>query len=112
MYAKRCAAFVLFVVIVVIVGLVDATENYVDYGEEMAEKAPAENIHELYRLLLQRNTLDNGFGDIPPQQLILRKSLRSALAAGHLRYGRSGSQFSARALSRPLAVAGRYDDNN
>ncbi|XP_012539135.1 short neuropeptide F isoform X2 [Monomorium pharaonis] len=111
MYAKRCATFTLFVVIVVIVGLVNATENYMDYGEEIPEKTPAENIHELYRLLLQRNTLDNGFGGIPPQQLMLRKSLRSALAAGHLRYGRSGPHISARALSRPLAAAG-YDDNN
>lgn len=32
MYAKRCAAFIL---LVVIVGLVNATENYMDYGGKL-----------------------------------------------------------------------------
>ncbi|XP_011634046.1 short neuropeptide F-like [Pogonomyrmex barbatus] len=104
MYAKRCAAFLLFVVIV---GLVDATENYMDYGEEMAEKMPADNIHELYRLLLQRNAYDNGFGGIPLEHLMIRKSQRSPSL--RLRFGRSGPH--AGALPRPLAAAG-YDDNN
>ncbi|XP_011881192.1 PREDICTED: uncharacterized protein LOC105569378 [Vollenhovia emeryi] len=110
MYAKRCAAFVL---LVVIVGLVNATENYMDYGEEMAEKVPAENIHELYRLLLlQRNALDNGFGGIPLEHLMIRKSQRSPSL--RLRFGRSGPHVSAGALPRPLAAASAagYDDNN
>lgn len=47
MYAKRCAAFVLFVVIVVIVGLVDATENYVDYGGECYSFSTNLSIHYL-----------------------------------------------------------------
>ncbi|XP_011703103.1 PREDICTED: uncharacterized protein LOC105459096 [Wasmannia auropunctata] len=107
MYAKRCAAFILFVVIV---GLVDATENYMDYGEEMAEKAPVENIHELYRLLMQRNALDNvGF---PLEHLMIRKSQRSPSL--RLRFGRSGPHISAGALPRPLGAvaAAGYDDNN
>ncbi|KAG5320437.1 SNPF protein, partial [Pseudoatta argentina] len=90
MYAKYCAAFIL---VVVILGLVDATENYMDYGEEMAEKAPAENIHELYKLLLQRNALDNvGFGGIPLEHLMIRKSQRSPSL--RLRFGRSGQHIS------------------
>ncbi|XP_012064428.1 PREDICTED: uncharacterized protein LOC105627758 [Atta cephalotes] len=110
MYAKYYAAFIL---VVVIVGLVDATENYMDYGEEMAEKAPAENIHELYKLLLQRNALDNvGFGGIPLEHLMIRKSQRSPSL--RLRFGRSGQHISAGALPRPLgaATAAGYDDNN
>ncbi|EFN66516.1 Short neuropeptide F [Camponotus japonicus] len=108
MYAKRCAALVL---LVVTVGLVNATENYMDYGEEMAEKTPAENIHELYRLLLQRNTLDNaGFGGIPLEHLMIRKSQRSPSL--RLRFGRSGPHVSARALPRPMGAVAGYDDNN
>ncbi|XP_024881222.1 short neuropeptide F-like [Temnothorax curvispinosus] len=109
MYAKRCAAFIL---LVVIAGLVNATENYMDYGEEMAEKVPAENIHELYRLLLQRNEIDNGFGGIPLEHLMIRKSQRSPSL--RLRFGRSGPHLSAGALPRPLtaAAAAGYEDNN
>jgi len=33
MYAKHCAAFILFVVII---GLVNATENYMDYGGKLS----------------------------------------------------------------------------
>ena len=33
MYDKYCAAFIL---VVVIVGLVDATENYMDYGGKLS----------------------------------------------------------------------------
>ncbi|XP_018401788.1 PREDICTED: short neuropeptide F-like [Cyphomyrmex costatus] len=109
MYAKYRAAFIL---VVVIVNFVDATENYVDYGEEMAEKAPAENIHELYKLLVQRNALNNGFSGIPLEQLMIRKSQRSP--ALRLRYGRSGPHISAGVLPKPLgaAAAAGYDDNN
>ncbi|RLU23174.1 hypothetical protein DMN91_005452 [Ooceraea biroi] len=107
MYAKRCAAFILLV----IAGLVSATENYMDYGEEMAEKSPAENIHELYRLLLQRNALENALGGIPLEHLMIRKSQRSPSL--RLRFGRSGPHVSAGGLPRPLgaATAAGYDNN-
>ncbi|XP_072761374.1 short neuropeptide F isoform X2 [Anoplolepis gracilipes] len=110
MYAKRCAALVF---LVVIVGLVNATENYMDYGE-MAEKTPVKNINELYELLLQRNAWDNaGFGGIPLEHLMIRKSQRSPSL--RLRFGRSGPHVSARALPRPVgaaAAAAGYEDNN
>lgn len=48
MYAKRCAAFILFVVVVVIVGLVDATENYADYGGKLLLLLFHEFIHLLF----------------------------------------------------------------
>ncbi|KAL0125236.1 hypothetical protein PUN28_004400 [Cardiocondyla obscurior] len=108
MDVKRCAAFV--ILFVVIVGCVNGTENYMDYGEEMAEKTPAENIHELYRLLLQRNALENGLGGIPLEHLMIRKSQRSPSL--RLRFGRSGPHVSAGALPRPLGAAAGYDDNN
>lgn len=116
MYVKRCTAFVLFVVMV---GLVGAIENYMDYGEEMAEKTSADNIHELVRLLMQRNALDNaGLSGIPPrnialEHLMIRKSQRSPSL--RLRFGRSGPHISAGALPRPMgaaAAAAGYDDDN
>jgi len=40
MYAKRCAAFILFIVIV---GLADATENYMDYGGKLSRYSYVKN---------------------------------------------------------------------
>ncbi|XP_012225439.1 short neuropeptide F-like [Linepithema humile] len=114
MYVKRYTAFVLFAVIV---GLVGAIENYMDYGEEMAEKTSADNIHELVRqLLMQRNALDNaGLGNVLPrnialEHLMIRKSQRSPSL--RLRFGRSGPHVSAGALLRPVGAAAGYDDDN
>ncbi|XP_020282258.1 short neuropeptide F-like [Pseudomyrmex gracilis] len=114
---KRCAILVL---LVATIGLVHATENYMDYGEEMAEKSAPENIRELYRLLWQsthRNPSLNtvGFGGIPLEHLMIRKSQRSPSL--RLRFGRSGPHTSAGALPRPVdaaaaAAAAGYDDNN
>ncbi|EZA53407.1 hypothetical protein X777_06488 [Ooceraea biroi] len=68
----------------------DYTQIYIT--EEMAEKSPAENIHELYRLLLQRNALENALGGIPLEHLMIRKSQRSPSL--RLRFGRSGPHVS------------------
>ncbi|XP_014469113.1 PREDICTED: short neuropeptide F-like isoform X2 [Dinoponera quadriceps] len=105
MDAKRITGLIAFVVIV---GFASANENYMDYGDEPAEKT-AENIRELYRLLLQRNALDN-IG-IPLEHLMIRKSQRSPSL--RLRFGRSGPH-SAGVLPRPMGVAAAagYDDNN
>ncbi|KAH0946010.1 hypothetical protein HN011_005250 [Eciton burchellii] len=58
----------------------------------MAERPSVENIRELYRLLLQRNALENaGFGGIPLEHLMIRKSQRSPSL--RLRFGRSGPHY-------------------
>ncbi|XP_032680374.1 short neuropeptide F-like isoform X2 [Odontomachus brunneus] len=111
MDVKRITGLIAFVVIV---GFASGIENYMDYGDEPAEKTAAENIHELYRLLLQRNALDNaGFAGIPLEHLMIRKSQRSPSL--RLRFGRSGPRASAGVLPRPMgaaAAAAGYDDNN
>ncbi|XP_043683640.1 short neuropeptide F-like [Vespula pensylvanica] len=100
-------------ILLVIFGIVCAMENYVDYGDESPDKSPAENIHELYRLILQRNALENGgFNGIPLEHLMIRKSQRSPSL--RLRFGRSGSpHVPAGLLSKPMAaVATGFEDNN
>lgn len=54
---------------------------------------PIENIHELYRLLLQHNALENiGLGETPLEHLMIRKSQRSPSL--RLRFGRSNPHLS------------------
>ena len=54
---------------------------------------PIENIHELYRLLLQHNALENiGLGETPLEHLMIRKSQRSPSL--RLRFGRSNPRLS------------------
>ena len=54
---------------------------------------PIENIHELYRLLLQHNALENiGLGEPPLEHLMIRKSQRSPSL--RLRFGRSNPHLS------------------
>lgn len=60
--------------------------------DEISEKSPAENIRELYSLLMQRKAFDNvGYGDIPLEHLMIRKSQRSPSL--RLRFGRSDSRL-------------------
>lgn len=98
----------------VLVGCALATENYMDYGgmSEDGEKSAAENVHELYRLLLQRNALENAaFGGVPLEHLMIRKSQRSPSL--RLRFGRSDPRLSMGVLARPMgAVATGFEDNN
>ncbi|KAI4500811.1 hypothetical protein M0802_004022 [Mischocyttarus mexicanus] len=99
-------------ILLIIFGIVCAVENYVDYADESPDKSPTENIHELYRLILQRNAMENGggFGGIPLEHLMIRKSQRSPSL--RLRFGRSGPpHVSTGLLSKPIAAVG-YEDNN
>ncbi|XP_066603509.1 short neuropeptide F [Prorops nasuta] len=89
MMRQRCTSVIVFFIAV---ALAAATENYLDYGEETNE-SPAENIRELYKLLLQRDYLDNvGFAGVPMEHLMIRKSQRSPSL--RLRFGRSGQGLS------------------
>ncbi|XP_014613358.1 short neuropeptide F-like [Polistes fuscatus] len=99
--------------LLLIFGIVCAVENYMDYADESPDKSPTENIHQLYRLILQRNAMENGgFGEIPLEHLMIRKSQRSPSL--RLRFGRSGSpHVSTGLLSKPMAaVATGFEDNN
>ncbi|KAG7213001.1 hypothetical protein KM043_002339 [Ampulex compressa] len=109
MLAKSCLTPFL---LLAIVGMSSATESYMDYGDDGADKSPAENIHELYRLLLQRNALENAaYSGIPLEHLMIRKSQRSPSL--RLRFGRSGPRVSTGVLPRPIGeMAARYEDNN
>ncbi|KAK2583105.1 hypothetical protein KPH14_009132 [Odynerus spinipes] len=100
-------------ILLIVIGVACAAENYVDYADDSSDKSSAENIHELYRLILQRNALENGgFGGIPLEHLMIRKSQRSPSL--RLRFGRSGPpHVSAGLLSKPMAaVATGFDENN
>ncbi|XP_076227144.1 short neuropeptide F [Nomia melanderi] len=99
------------ILLVLIVGFVFGTENYMDYGDEISEKSPAENIRELYSLLMQRKAFDNvGYGDIPLEHLMIRKSQRSPSL--RLRFGRSDSRLPIGVLSRTMnnIASSRYND--
>lgn len=108
MDTRRCTPLIVFALIIALVG---CTENYIDYGEEAAEKTAAENIRELYRILQQRNILDNiGFGGIPLEHLMTRKSQRSPSL--RLRFGRSEPHTSSGALPRLVGAGAAGYDNN
>lgn len=97
----------LFVAIAFVVGV----ENYVDYGDDIPEKTPGENIQELYRLL-QRTALENaGFAEVPLEHLMIRKSQRSPSL--RLRFGRSDPRLSMGGFSRTMngIPFSRFDDN-
>lgn len=84
-----------------------------DYGgmSDDGEKTAAENINELYRLLLQRNALENAAFGVPLEHLMIRKSQRSPSL--RLRFGRSDPHLSMGVLTRPMgAIAAGFDDNN
>lgn len=100
-------------ILLIVIGVAYAAENYMDYADESSDKSPAENIHELYRLILQRHALENGgFPGIPLEHLMIRKSQRSPSL--RLRFGRSGPpHVSAGLLSKPMAaVATGFEENN
>ncbi|XP_076296609.1 short neuropeptide F [Lasioglossum baleicum] len=104
LYAKSILLFA-------VMGFVLAAENYVDYADEIADKPPAENIRELYRLLMQRNAYENaGLGDIPFEHLMIRKSQRSPSL--RLRFGRSDSRLPIAALSKAMnnIASSRFND--
>ncbi|XP_050574565.1 uncharacterized protein LOC126914535 [Bombus affinis] len=85
-YAKSLLLFI-------IVGLVVAAENYIDYGDEVTEKTPIENIREIYKILMQRSALENTrLGETPLEHLMIRKSQRSPSL--RLRFGRSDPRLS------------------
>lgn len=66
---------------------------YIVFTDEVAEKTPVENIHELYRILMQRSALENaGLGETPLEHLMIRKSQRSPSL--RLRFGRSDPRSS------------------
>ncbi|XP_031773012.1 short neuropeptide F-like isoform X1 [Apis florea] len=95
----------------IIVGFVVGTENYIDYSDEIPEKMPIENIHELYRLLVQRNALENArLGETPLEHLMIRKSQRSPSL--RLRFGRSDPHLSIGILPKPMNAipSSRFDD--
>ncbi|XP_015437866.1 PREDICTED: short neuropeptide F-like [Dufourea novaeangliae] len=99
------------ILFLLIVGFVSGAENYMDYGDETPEKTPAENIHELYRLLMQRAALDNArFGDVPLEHLMIRKSQRSPSL--RLRFGRSDSRLPIGVLSSAMnnIASSRFND--
>ncbi|XP_076239263.1 short neuropeptide F [Calliopsis andreniformis] len=109
MSAKSYIKFILLLTVIVVVA---GTENYLDYGDEVPEKSPAQNIRELYRLLLERSALDNrGFGEVPLEHLMIRKSQRSPSL--RLRFGRSDPRLSVGGLSRSMNGAPfmRFDEN-
>ncbi|XP_043581477.1 short neuropeptide F [Bombus pyrosoma] len=102
-YAKSLLLFI-------IVGLVVGAENYIDYEDEVAEKTPVENIHELYRILMQRSALENaGLGETPLEHLMIRKSQRSPSL--RLRFGRSDPRSSVGILPKPISVISSRFDN-
>ncbi|XP_076654905.1 short neuropeptide F [Halictus rubicundus] len=104
LYAKSIFLFA-------IMGFVFAAENYVDYADEIPDKSPAENIRELYRLLMQRNAFENaGLGDTPLEHLMIRKSQRSPSL--RLRFGRSDSRLPIGPLSRAMnnIASSRFND--
>ncbi|CAL7943947.1 unnamed protein product [Xylocopa violacea] len=99
------------IVLCIIIGFVVASESYIDYADEVPEKMPAENIHELYKLLMQRAALDNaGFGEVPFEHLMIRKSQRSPSL--RLRFGRSDPNLSIGLLPRPIngMASSRFND--
>ncbi|XP_017762668.1 PREDICTED: short neuropeptide F [Eufriesea mexicana] len=103
--------YITSILLFVFIGFVVGAENYVDYGDDIPEKTPIENIHELYRLLLQRNALENaGLGEIPLEHLMIRKSQRSPSL--RLRFGRSDPHLSLGFLPRPMNAIppSRFDD--
>lgn len=70
------------------------------FADEIADKTPAENIRELYRLLMQRATLENaGYGEVPLEHLMIRKSQRSPSL--RLRFGRADPHLTV-SIIRPL----------
>ncbi|XP_003699223.1 short neuropeptide F [Megachile rotundata] len=94
------------------IGFVFGVESYMDYGDEISDKTPAENIHELYRLLLQRAGLENpGYNEAPFEHLMIRKSQRSPSL--RLRFGRSDPHLAMRLLSRQMSAIAppRFEDN-
>ncbi|KAK1135268.1 hypothetical protein K0M31_008039 [Melipona bicolor] len=101
-YAKSILVFI-------VVGFVIGAEDYIDYGDGVLDKMPIENIHELYRLLLQHNALENiGLGETPLEHLMIRKSQRSPSL--RLRFGRSNPHLPI-GIPRPTSVisSSRYD---
>lgn len=67
---------------------------------------PIENIHELYRLLMQRNALENArLGETPLEHLMIRKSQRSPSL--RLRFGRSDPHLSV-SMNRYLFLNNDY----
>ncbi|XP_076640489.1 short neuropeptide F [Colletes latitarsis] len=76
----------------VIIGFAVGVERYKDYGDEIPEKIPEENIQELYKFLMHRSTFDDTvFGKVPFEHLMIRKSQRSPSL--RLRFGRSNSNL-------------------
>ncbi|XP_053988988.1 short neuropeptide F-like [Hylaeus anthracinus] len=98
-------------VLLVVIGFAFGIEKYMDYGEdEIPEKILADDINELYNLLMQRNALHNTvFGGIPLEHLITRKSQRSPSL--RLRFGRSDSHLPMRAFlgSVDAMASSRFD---
>lgn len=99
-YAKSILVFI-------VVGFVIGAEDYIDYGDEALDKMPIENIHKLYRLLLQHNE-NYGLGETPLEHLMIRKSQRSPSL--RLRFGRSNPHLPI-GIPRPTSVisSSRYD---
>ncbi|KOC58950.1 hypothetical protein WH47_00962 [Habropoda laboriosa] len=89
--------YILSIMLFFIIGFAFGAENYRDYEDGIQEKTPVENIQELYRLLMQRNALENaGYGEIPFEHLMIRKSQRSPSL--RLRFGRSDPHLSVSTL--------------
>ncbi|XP_076171791.1 short neuropeptide F [Ptiloglossa arizonensis] len=104
--------YVKSILLFVIIGSVVGIEKYIDYGDEIPEKTLTENIHELYKLLMHRNTLDSArFGEVPLEHLMIRKSQRSPSL--RLRFGRSDSHLPMRTFleSMNAITPSRFDDN-
>ncbi|XP_015589783.1 short neuropeptide F [Cephus cinctus] len=96
-------------VLFVVLGIALASETYMDYPDDAAARS-AENIHELYKILLRHNALDNGgIAALPFEHLMIRKSQRSPSL--RLRFGRSGPLVSAGVLRRSALDAANYEDN-
>lgn len=72
MYAKRCAAFIL---LVVIVGLVNATENYMDYGGKLSSYSCSTNyllkgyMHRIHGILIHK--MCNNYFSVSLKQLFI-----------------------------------------
>ncbi|XP_017893393.1 short neuropeptide F [Ceratina calcarata] len=98
------------ILLLCIAGFVVAAENYIDYGDELSDRTPAENIHELYKLLMQRNALENaGLGEVPFDHLMIRKSQRSPSL--RLRFGRSDPNLPVGLLARFNGIPSSRFDN-
>ncbi|XP_008555179.1 short neuropeptide F-like [Microplitis mediator] len=109
MRSYSCAIVLFF-----IVGVVVAAENYLDYGEENADRN-LENLREFYRYLLRRNSFDGSFRssiplDSPYEHLMIRKSQRSPSL--RLRFGRSGPPApQGNPITRPASNGESFEDN-